>query len=118
MLDTISVHTELCGGDCSTTCSGEKSITFRWTPETEDAFRRLKLALVSAPVLAFPNYNAKFIVDSDASEEGIGATLSQIQNGIEKPIAFAAKALHGAQRTTYTVYQKGNVSPRVGIRSF
>ncbi len=62
--------------------------------------------LCSAPVLAFPNYKSKFIVDADASEEGIGATLSQIQDGVEKPIAFAAKALHGAQRTTYTVYQK------------
>ena len=48
-----------------------------------------------------------FIIDTDASEEGIGAVISQVQeDGNERPIAYAARALRGAQRTTYTVYMK------------
>ena len=62
---------------------------------------------MSAKVLAFPNYDLSFIIDTDASEEGIEAVISQVQeDGVEKPIAHAAKALRGAQRTIYTVYMK------------
>lgn len=62
---------------------------------------------MSAEVLAFPNYDLPFIIDTDASEEGIGAVISQVQeDGNERPIAYAARALRGAQRTTCTVYMK------------
>ena len=71
------------------------------------AFQKIKDVLMSATVLAFPNYDLPFIIDTDASEEGIGAVISQVQeDGVERPIAYAARALRGAQRTTYTAYMK------------
>lgn len=49
----------------------------------------LKQALVSAPVLALPDFNQTSIVETDASDFGIGAVLSQNQH----PVAFISKAL-------------------------
>jgi hypothetical protein len=41
------------------------------------AFEELKNRLVSSPILAHPNFSKKFILDTDASNEAIGAVLSQ-----------------------------------------
>ena len=57
---------------------------FIWTPAAEAAFSRLKQALTSAPVLGYPNSNGKFILDTDASNNGIGVVLSQLQDGQER----------------------------------
>ena len=43
------------------------------------AFNVLKLAWMSAPVLAFANYTKELLLETDASKEGLGAVLSQKQ---------------------------------------
>lgn len=50
---------------------------FDWTPEATDAFERLKVALTTTPVLILPNFAKDFIIETDASGEGIGTILSQ-----------------------------------------
>ena len=65
-----------------------------WTREHTKSFNELKEALTQAPVLAFPQEGALFILDTDASAYGIGGVLSQLQEGegeeekLERPIAF------------------------------
>ncbi|SPO31487.1 uncharacterized protein UTRI_06617 [Ustilago trichophora] len=49
----------------------------RWTKEYNDAFLRVKNALVNARVLKEPRYDRPFVVQSDWSAEGIGAVLLQ-----------------------------------------
>lgn len=71
----------------------ENQREFRWTGECEDAFRRLKTLLTIAPILAFPTADGLFILDTDASNTGLGAVLSQVQEGEEKVIAFHSKSL-------------------------
>lgn len=71
---------------------------FHWTQEQEDAFQQLKEALSSAPILSHPRTEGQFILDTDASSEGIGAVLSQIQDGEERLIAFSSKTLSKAER--------------------
>ena len=73
-------------------CTEEKP--FRWSRETEMAFFQLKQALTSAPVLGYPNPNGKFILDTDASNAGIGAVLSQLQDGQERVIAYFSRSLN------------------------
>ena len=43
------------------------------------AFDALKQTCVSAPVLAFADYTKEFLLETDASKEGLGAVLSQNQ---------------------------------------
>jgi hypothetical protein len=55
---------------------------FAWGDDQENAFQKLKGKLVSKPILKYPDFSKEFILTTDASNEGIGAILSQGQ--IEK----------------------------------
>lgn len=44
-----------------------------WTEETEKAFHDLKGALCSRPVLVTPDFSKPLVVQTDASETGVGA---------------------------------------------
>jgi hypothetical protein len=74
---------------------------FKWTPEAELAFQRLKQAMVSTPVLALPDFNIPFAVETDACDDGVGAVL--MQQG--RPIAFLSKAL-GVTNQKMSIYEK------------
>ena len=77
----------------------EKNCKFHWTNECQTAFDDLRHRLVSAPILAFPDYNREFILDTDASDDGIGAVLSQVQDdGTEHVIAYASRILTKPER--------------------
>lgn len=74
---------------------------FQPTPEIEKAFNTLKKALLSAPILAYPQFDSPqpFILDTDWSQENnaVGAVLSQKQGKEERVIAYGAKRLTSAQ---------------------
>ncbi|GFQ74225.1 hypothetical protein TNCT_105081 [Trichonephila clavata] len=59
---------------------------------------KLKDALISAPVLAYPEIGKQFILDTDASHESIGALLSQEIDGQECVIAYFSKCLSGSEK--------------------
>ena len=50
---------------------------FEWTAIHLESFNKLKEALTSAPVLAYPDYSKPFILEADASLKGLGAVLTQ-----------------------------------------
>lgn len=71
-----------------------KTAKFVWTSECEHAFQTLKQSLCSFPVLAYPNFDQDFILHTDASDYGVGAVLSQLdEHGNENVVAYASKAL-------------------------
>ena len=97
-----------------------KSTVFRWTEACQASFTDLRDAMVSAPILAFPEFGREvepFILDVDASgkwmsswmlmpvESGLGAVLSQKQNGQERVIAYASHLLQPAE-TRYPVTKR------------
>lgn len=49
--------------------------------------------MCEAPILAYPNSEGQYILDTDASNVGIGAVLSQIQAGEKKVFSYASKKL-------------------------
>ena len=72
----------------------EKTATFEWTIECQAAFAELRHKLCTAPVLAFPDFTKPFILDTNASNTGIGGVLSQLdEQGQEHAIAFASRTL-------------------------
>ena len=76
----------------------EAKSEFVWTGECQLAFDSLKSSLTSSGVLAYPTREGKFVLDTDASDHGIGAVLSQLQDGMERPIAFASRTLSKSER--------------------
>ena len=53
---------------------------------------------MSAPVLAYPDFNREYLLEMDASRLGLGAVLSQRQSdGKYHPVAFGSRALHGVE---------------------
>ncbi len=71
--------------------------TFKWNDECEESFNKLKLALSTAPVLAFPDYTQQFILTTDASGIALGAVISQLHNESERVICYASRSLNGAE---------------------
>ena len=75
-----------------------KDCKFKWTDACQDAFKALRALLIKAPVLAFPKEDLPYIVDTDASDYGIGGVLSQCVEGTEHVIAYYSKSLNPAQQ--------------------
>ncbi len=69
-----------------------------WSPECQTSFAELKTALTQAPVLAYADYSLPFIVYTDASNQGLGAVLAQVQEGRERVIAYASCSLHPTEQ--------------------
>uniref|UniRef100_A0A1X7U0U6 Reverse transcriptase/retrotransposon-derived protein RNase H-like domain-containing protein n=1 Tax=Amphimedon queenslandica TaxID=400682 RepID=A0A1X7U0U6_AMPQE len=86
----------------------EKNCTFQWTTACQQAFHQ---NLASPPVLAFPDFIKEFILDTDASDNAMGATLSQIKDDdTERVIACASQVLTKAERH-YSVTRKEILAP-------
>lgn len=88
----------------------KKGQLFVWTPITEQAFQALKQALLSSPVLALPDFNKTFVVETDASEKGIGVVLQQEGH----PIAYISKAL-GLKNQGLSTYEKESLAILMAI---
>ena len=84
----------------------KKGKTFLWNDQCENSFATLKRCLIEAPILSYPTESGQFILDTDASLNGLGAVLSQIQDGEEKVIAYGSKTLNKSQRNYCTTYKE------------
>ena len=78
-----------------------KKNSFVWCESQEKAFQHLKLMMSTPPILALPNFNEPFVLEADASGQGIGAVI--MQQG--KPIAFFSKSL-GPKAAAASTYEK------------
>lgn len=76
-----------------------KGTKFECTEECQDAFTRLKEALCSAPVLAYPDTGVAMLLDTDASNVGVGALLSQPGRRGRSGL-LGTLALNRAEKTT------------------
>ena len=76
----------------------KKSTPFTWTEETQKSFEHLKQALLDVDTLSYPSQGIHCILDTVASDVVVGAVLSQVIDGVEKPIAYFSRVLNGTQR--------------------
>ncbi|KAL7883473.1 hypothetical protein SRHO_G00011310 [Serrasalmus rhombeus] len=79
-----------------------KYARFQWTVECQEAFEELKNRLTSAPVLGYPLDTGNIILDTDASDFGIGAVLSQVQNDEERVLAYGSRRLSQTEQNYCT----------------
>lgn len=91
----------------------KKGVMFVWTHNTETAFQLLKQALITAPVLAVPDFSKQFVVETDASDHGIGAILQQDGH----PIAFVRKAL-GPRTQGLSTYEKESLAILLAVEQW
>ena len=60
-----------------------------WTDERERSFNKLKEVIRSEPVLQSPNHDKQMILQTDASNRGIGEVLSEVDDNVEEyPIVY------------------------------
>ena len=77
----------------------KKNARFQWNEECQTAFDHLKQRLLDAPILAYPSFDREFLLETDASIQGLGAVLSQVQvDGLPHPVAYASRALSPAEK--------------------
>ena len=82
----------------------KKDRKFEWGPKEEEAFERLKTALVSAPVLQLPDFDREFTVTTDASEVSVGGILQQNFGQGLQPVAYESRKLNPT-KCRYSAYE-------------
>lgn len=81
----------------------KKNTPYVWDDRTEKAFNTLKELLTTQPLLQYPNFTKPFVLTTDASNDAIGAILSQGPIGKDLPISYASRTLNNAERNYPTV---------------
>ncbi|WVZ89869.1 hypothetical protein U9M48_036220 [Paspalum notatum var. saurae] len=79
----------------------KKCVACQWTSITDEAFQLLKKAMTEAPVLAIPNFSKPFVIETDASDFGLGVVLMQEGH----PVAYLSKHL-SEQNSAPSTYEK------------
>ena len=90
-----------------------KKDAFSWNSEATKAFEHLKESMCLAPVLATPDFTNFFIVECDASRNGIGAIL--MQGG--RPISFESRSIKG-KYLQKAIYDKDMLAILHGLKKW
>ena len=73
------------------------------SPEAQEAMNILKGKVQSTPVLVFPDFDKPFLLEMDASKEGLGAVLSQKQSdGRYHPVTFGSHSLNPSEKNYHS----------------
>ena len=87
-----------------------------WSERAEEAFRQLKKVLISAPLMMNPDFSRSFILQTDTLGYGVGAVLSQGENG-NQPIAYVSKKLL-PRESAYSTIEKECLAIILAVKHF
>lgn len=90
-----------------------KKNSFVWSEKAQEAFERLKEAMVRPPVLRLPNFTKAFVVECDASGEALGVVL--MQEG--QPISYISQSLKG-RNLNLSTYEKELLALVMAVRKW
>ena len=76
----------------------KKEVKWEWSKECQVPFETLKQRLIQAPVLVYPDFEQKFILETDASLRGLGAVLSQMKEGLLHPFSYASRSFSSPEK--------------------
>ena len=89
-----------------------------WTSECNNAFTALKQCLCSSPILCSPDFSRPFLLQTDASDCGIGAVLSQLDyEGTEHPVAYYSRRLLPCEEK-YATVEKECLAIKLAVHAF
>ena len=95
----------------------EANREFYCSSECQEAFDQLKKALTTPPILAYPSEAGLFWLDTDASGSGVGAVLSQEQDGEKRVIAYYSRVLSGNEHN-YCVTRRELLAVVLAVKHF
>lgn len=95
----------------------ERGLKFAWDDSCQSAFDMLKEALITSPILSNPQEEGMFVINADASNDGMGTVLSQVQGGEEKVISYYSKTFSKPERR-YCVTKRELLAVVSSIRKF
>lgn len=84
----------------------KKGVKFKWDAFCDESFHHLREALISSPILQYPDYSREFCLNCDASNIALGAVLSQEYEDISLPIAYASRTINSAEKNYSAVEQE------------
>ncbi|XP_052785334.1 uncharacterized protein K02A2.6-like [Mya arenaria] len=105
-------------GNLSDICEPIRTLTHKdaiwnWTHEHDEAFKNIKTAVCNVPVLRYFDSRLNTVLQCDASETGLGATL--MQEG--QPVAYASRALTSTEQN-YAQIEKELLAVVFGFEKF
>ena len=74
------------------------STGIHWLPVHQEILNSFIDELSTTPVMAYPDFELPFVLHTDASQEGLGAVLYQLQCGQTRVIAYGSRALTPAEK--------------------
>ena len=84
----------------------------------QEACEELKLNLTSSPVLAFPEFELPFVVETDASSVGVGAVMAQRKEDRKvHPIQYASRKMTSAERK-YSACEREALAVIFALKTF
>lgn len=95
----------------------KKNVPFQWHASEQAAFETLKTAFTTAPVLTHFQLGLPLVIETDASDYGIGAVISHVIEGVLHPIAFLSRKLLPAE-LNYDIYNKEMLAVIEALRSW
>ena len=88
-----------------------------WNNEAANAFETIKLQIADETMLSFPMGGAKNLLIIDSSGSSVGAVLSQVHEGLERPLPFFSKNFSNVQRT-YSAFNRELLGAYLGVKHF
>jgi transposase InsO family protein len=83
--------------------SRKSELAISWDNTCQEAFTKLKESLTCKPVLKAPAFDQKFEIYTDASDYGIAAVLTQLEEDTPKPVSFYSRKLLPREKNYSTI---------------
>jgi len=96
----------------------KKNVKFIWGEAQQKSFESLKEAIMQPPVLAMPDFEKDFVLQTDAFSQAVAAVLSQEVDGVRQPIAYASRTLSPCEKKSSSVYELECLAVVFGINKF
>lgn len=94
----------------------KKEERWSWSHEQEVALRDITKVLADTAELQLPNLKREYVIQTDASDLGLGAVLLRQHEGVLRPVAFANRSLTPAERN-YSVTEKECLATAFAMRT-